>query len=214
TITFPRVKGIFRNAGYREQIATLLALICTESPREVMKLKDKMYYVAVAERCLPQGAPTSPALSNIVSLHMDRRLQGLAESNGWRYTRYADDLSLSFPENKNSPEVGYMLGAIRRIVEDECFEVNTKKTWVSRKGGKQEITGITVNGKAKPRVSRELKRKLRAITHNLKNGKELHEGETIHQIIGYASYVAMVEKELGKQFIKDLTPFLNKPEQK
>ncbi len=210
TITFTRVKGIFRNAGYREQIATILALICTESPREVLKLKDKIYYVAVSERCLPQGAPTSPAISNIVSLNMDKRLQGLAKSNEWRYTRYADDLSLSFAESQKSPEVGYILGAVKRIIEDECFEVNDKKTWVSRKGGKQEITGITVNGKEKPRVSRELKRKLRAITHNLKQGKELHEGESIHQMIGYASYITMVEPKIGKEFIKELTPFLKK----
>lgn len=210
TITFPRVKGIFRNAGYREQIATLLALICTESPREIIKLKDKTYYVAVGERCLPQGAPTSPAISNIISLNMDRRLQGLSKANGWCYTRYADDLSFSFPEGEKSPEVGYILGAVKRIVEDECFEINVKKTWVSRKGGKQAITGIIVNGKNEPRVSRELKRKLRAITHNLKQGKDLHEGETIHQIIGYSSYVAMVEPKIGKNFIKELTPFLNK----
>lgn len=210
TITFPRVKGIFRNAGYREQVATLLALICTESPREMIKIKDKTYYVAVAERCLPQGAPTSPALSNIVSLNMDKRLKGLAKSNGWRYTRYADDMSFSFPEGKTSPEVGYMLGAIKKIVKDECFEINDKKTWVSRKGGKQSITGITVNGKAKPRVSRELKRKLRAITHNLQQGKTLHEGESIQQIIGQASYVAMVEPKIGKKFIKELTTFFKK----
>ncbi|MEK7431980.1 MAG: retron St85 family RNA-directed DNA polymerase [Cyanobacteriota bacterium] len=210
TITFTRVKGVFRNAGYREQIATLLALICTESPRKMIKLKEKTYYVAIGERCLPQGAPTSPALSNIVSLNMDKRLLGLSKSNGWRYTRYADDLSFSFPESKKSPEVGYILGAIKRIAEEECFEINEKKTWVSRKGGKQSITGITVNGKEKPRVSRELKRKLRAITHNLKQGKELHEGESIHQIIGYSSYVAMVEPKIGKKFIKELTPFLKK----
>lgn len=210
TITFPRVKGIFRNAGYREQIATLLALICTEPPRQVLKIKDKTYYVAIAERCLPQGAPTSPALSNIVSLNMDRRLKGLAKANGWRYTRYADDLSFSFPDSKNSPEVGYMLGAIKRIVQEECFEVNTKKTWVSRKGGKQAVTGITVNGKDNPRASRDLKRKIRAIIHNLKQGKPLHEGESIHQIIGYSSYIAMIEPEVGKEFIKELTPFLDK----
>lgn len=210
TITFPRVKGLFRNAGYREQIATLLALICTEAPREIIKLKDKIYYVAVAERCLPQGAPTSPAISNIVALNMDKRLKGLSKSNGWRYTRYADDLSFSFSDNKKNPQVGYILGAIKRIVEDECFEINTKKTWVSRKGGKQAVTGITVNGTNKPRVSRELKRKLRAITHNLKQGKSLHEGESIHQMIGYSSYIAMVEPKIGKEFIKELTPFLKK----
>ncbi|MFN8578536.1 MAG: retron St85 family RNA-directed DNA polymerase [Candidatus Sericytochromatia bacterium] len=209
SITFPRVKGVFRNAGYKEQVATLLALLCTESPREVLKIKDKTYFVAISDRCLPQGAPTSPALSNIVSMNLDKRLRGLSKSNGWRYTRYADDLSFSFPDNKKSAEIGYMLGAIKRIVEEECFKVNIKKTWVSRKGGKQAVTGIIVNGKDKPRASRELKRKIRAIIHNLQKGKTLHDGESIHQIIGFSSYVAMIEPEIGKEFIEKLKPFLS-----
>ncbi|MEZ0371713.1 MAG: retron St85 family RNA-directed DNA polymerase [Candidatus Sericytochromatia bacterium] len=211
TITQPRVKGVFRKAGYREQVATLLALLCTEAPREIQTLKDKTYYVALGERCLPQGAPTSPALSNIVSMSLDRRLQGLCDARGWRYSRYADDLSFSLPDGDSIPQVGYMLGAVKRIVEAEGFELNRKKTWVARKGGKQAVTGLLVNGEGPPRVARELKRRLRATIHNLKQGKGLHEGETIHQVVGYSAYVAMVEPELGKAFLNELYPFVPKP---
>src|SRR5262245_17215383 len=97
TVTLVRVKGIFRKAGYREQVATLLALLCTESPREVVELDGKTYYVSLGPRCLPQGAPTSPALTNTLCLRLDRRLSGLAARLGWRYTRYADDLTFSLP---------------------------------------------------------------------------------------------------------------------
>ena len=55
TVTLPRVKGVFRKAGYREQVATLLALLCTESPREIVEHDGKTYYVALGPRCLPQG---------------------------------------------------------------------------------------------------------------------------------------------------------------
>ncbi|MGK0290471.1 MAG: RNA-directed DNA polymerase, partial [bacterium] len=95
TITLPRVKGVFRKAGYREQIATLLALLCTEAPREIVEHEGKKLFVALDMRCLPQGAPTSPAITNVLCMKMDRRMAGLAKKFGWRYTRYADDLTFS-----------------------------------------------------------------------------------------------------------------------
>ena len=208
TVTFPRVKGIFRKAGYREQISTLLALICTESPRDIVKYQDKTYYVALGPRCLPQGAPTSPALSNTVCMHLDRRLAGLAKKLGWRYTRYADDLTFSLPEtHKDQPKLGLLLGSIGRIVKDEGFEVHGKKTWVARKGSKQSVTGLIVNEDLKPRVPRKLRRQIRAAIHNMKNGKALPEGESIHRLIGYASFIYMVQPELGSKYLNELRPF-------
>lgn len=97
SVSWRRVKGVFRHAGYPEQIATLLALLCTESPRQVVQQDGVTYYVALGDRALPQGAPTSPALTNIVCLNLDRRLTGLAEKLGLRYSRYADDLTFSVP---------------------------------------------------------------------------------------------------------------------
>ena len=79
SISWKRVKGVFRKAGYPEQIATLLALLCTESPRQAVEHQGKSVYVALADRCLPQGAPTSPALTNALCLGLDRRLTGFAQ---------------------------------------------------------------------------------------------------------------------------------------
>ena len=155
TVTFPRVKGVFRKAGYREEVATLLALLCTEAPREVVEYEGKPLYVALGPRCLPQGAATSPALTNTLGLSMDRRLAGLAHKLGWRYTRYADDLTFSLPPpagHKGPPRVGTLLGSIRRVVEAEGFRVHPDKTAVARTGGRQRITGLVVNGAAPPRV--------------------------------------------------------------
>jgi retron-type reverse transcriptase len=205
TVTLRRVKGVFRKAGYREQIATLLALLCTEAPREVVQHQGKEYYVALGPRCLPQGAPTSPALTNTLCLHLDQRVSGLAKKLGWRYTRYADDLTFSLPAgHKGPPNLGKLLGVVRRILEEEGFRINPAKTRVARKGGRQTVTGLVVNGDATPRVPRKVRRELRAVIHNLKNGKPLKDGETVEKLVGYAAYVHMTDPKLGKRYLEAL----------
>jgi hypothetical protein len=205
TVTLPRVRGIFRKAGYRKQIATLLALLCTESPREVVELDGQTYYVALGPRCLPQGAPTSPALTNTLCLRLDRRLSGLAKALGWTYTRYADDLTFSLPRSHTGkPRLGALLGLVRRVVEAEGFQIHPDKTRVARHGGRQQVTGLVVNGEGKPRVPRKVRRQLRAAAHNLRQGKPLKEGETIPRLIGYAAYVYMTDKKLGAELLAAL----------
>lgn len=205
SISWKRVKGVFRKAGYPEQIATLLALLCTESPREIVEQDGKAVYVALADRCLPQGAPTSPALTNALCLRLDRRLTGFAQKAGWRYTRYADDLTFSFPANSQAqPEISRLLGTLKRVLGEEGFELNAKKTRVIRTGDVQEVTGLVVNGEQAPRVSRELKRQMRAAVHNLKQGKALPDGESIQRLRGYAAYIAMTDRELGSKLLAEL----------
>jgi RNA-directed DNA polymerase len=205
TVTIRRAKGIFRKAGYRDQIAMLLSLLCTEAPREIVERDGKTYYVALGPRCLPQGAPTSPALTNTLCLRLDRRLSGLSQQLGWRYTRYADDLTFSLPDgHKDKPNLGKLLGSIGRIASDEGFRVHPDKTRVSRKGGRQKVTGLVVNGEGAPRVPRELKRQIRAAVHNLSRGKGLKEGETLGRISGYAAYIYMTDPVLGGKLLKQL----------
>lgn len=205
TVTLPRVKGVFRKAGYREGVATLLALLCTESPREIVELEGTTYYVALGPRCLPQGAPTSPALTNTLGLRLDRRLNGLAKRLGWRYTRYADDLTFSLPhDHQGPPRVGALLGSVRRIVEGEGFAIHPDKTAVGRTGGRQKITGLVVNGASPPRVPREFRRRLRAAIHNRARGKPSPEGESLSTLVGMAAYVYMTDPALGKKYLEAL----------
>jgi hypothetical protein len=205
TVTLPRVKGIFRKAGYREQVATLLALLCTEAPREVVELDGQTYYVSLGPRCLPQGAPTSPALTNTLCLRLDRRLSGLARRLGYSYTRYADDLTFSLPAgHKGKPRLGALMGLVRRVVEAEGFRLHPDKTRVHRRGGRQQVTGLVVNGGGAPRVPRALRRQLRAAVHNLSQGKPLKEGETVERLAGYAAYVYMTDPKLGAKLLAGL----------
>jgi hypothetical protein len=205
TVTWRRVRGVFRKAGYREQIATLLALLCTEAPREVVEHVGRTYYVSLGPRCLPQGAPTSPALTNALCLRLDQRLSGLARRFGWRYTRYADDLTFSLPaRHAGEPKLGALLGLVQRIVAEEGFQLHPGKTRMARRGGQQSVTGLVVNGSGGPRVPRRLRRQLRAAIHNLQKGKALPESESPARLAGYAAYVHMSNSTLGAEFLEVL----------
>ena len=209
TVTWRRVRGVFRRAGYREQTSTLLALICTEAPREIVQHDGKTYFVSLGDRCLPQGAPTSPAITNALCLRLDRRLTALAKKLGWRYSRYADDMTFSLPnEHKGKPQLGKLLGCVRRVVIAEGFEVKDEKTRVHRNGGRQSVTGLTVNGDGVPRTPRKLRRELRAAIHNFKNGKPLKEGETLPRLMGMAAYVYMTDAKRGKAMLQELSKFI------
>ena len=203
TITFRRIKGLFRHAGYREQIATLLALLCSESPREEVILRGQKYLVALSPRCLPQGAPTSPAITNAICLRLDRRMTGLTSKLGWRYSRYADDLTFSITKAKASEFYGLkkFFHDIHFVVEAEGFVINEEKTRVMRSGGRQKVTGLIVNGTQPPRVPRVLRRRLRAVVHNLGQGKELHEGDFLQHHIGHAAMLYSTNPEEGKRYL-------------
>ncbi len=171
TITFGRVRGVFRGLGYSPAVATVLALLCTEAPRAPVEFEGKRTWAAVGPRALPQGACTSPALSNQVAKKLDRRLLGMSAKHGYTYTRYADDLTFSSAfsagasAGKRSPsDLAMLLARVRHIVREEGFVLHPRKGRVQRAGGRQTVTGIVVNDR--PSVPREEVRRLRAILHH------------------------------------------------
>jgi RNA-directed DNA polymerase len=204
TVTWRRVKGIFRRAGYREHIATLLALVCTEAPREIVEYQGTKYFVSLGARCLPQGAPTSPALTNALCMRLDRRITALAKKLGWRYSRYADDLTFSRVDDASPAP---LIKLVSKIVLTEGFRVKGTKTRIHRHGAQQAVTGLIVNGDAPPRTPRVLRRELRAAIHNLEQGKPLPEGETLARLQGYAAYVSMTDPNRGREFLQRLAKF-------
>ena len=162
SIGFPRVRSVFKRAGYSPAVATILALLCTECPRRVMEYDGVRYSAATGPRGLPQGACTSPGLSNQVARRLDRRLGGLAGKLGITYTRYADDLTFS-GDGELEGRVGYLMARVRHIAQDEGFAVNEAKSRVLRRNAAQVVTGLVVNGR--PGVPRAEVRRLRAILH-------------------------------------------------
>ncbi|MFS8067402.1 MAG: reverse transcriptase family protein [Byssovorax sp.] len=195
TIGFGRARGVFRKLGYSPAVATIFALLCTESPRTPVLFEGERQFVAVGPRALPQGACTSPALSNQVVKKLDRRLAGMAAKHGFTYTRYADDLTFSAPPGKRE-EVAMLLARVRHVVEEEGFAINPKKGRIQRSGRRQSVTGIVVNHK--PSVPREEVRLLRSILHHAKTtGLEAQNRAGIpyfeSHLRGRIAYVHMVD---------------------
>ncbi len=201
SITFPRVKGIFQDLGFSPAVATILGLLCTECPRREVEYNGKKLFVATGPRGLPQGACTSPALSNLLARRLDSRLAGLAKKLGFNYTRYADDLTFS-GDGPAAAKTGYLLARVRHIVEGESLVVNEKKTRVQRPGRRQTVTGIVVN--KRPNVPRKLTKRLRAILHHAKkDGLSAQNREQRDNfepwLDGMIAYVQMVNPEKGKR---------------
>jgi hypothetical protein len=177
----------------------------------LVHFRGQQVYVATGPRVLPQGAPTSPALTNALCMRLDRRLSGLARTLGMRYTRYADDLTFSWrpPEgsdkaNYHAP-VGALLREAREVVTTEGFRLKDDKTRVLRAGDRQKITGLVINGEkgaAPARVPREVLRRLRAALHNREKGLPGKEGETLEQLQGMAAFVYMTDPEKGKALLQ------------
>ncbi len=166
SIGFPRVRKVFERIGYSPAVSTILALLCTECPRKTVILEGTTYHVATGPRGLPQGACTSPGLSNQVARRLDRRLAGLAAKLGLTYTRYADDLTFSGDEALEK-RVGYLMARVRHVAQDEGFTVNESKTRVLRRSTAQMVTGLVVNDR--PGVPRDEVRRLRAILHRARS---------------------------------------------
>lgn len=142
TIHFGRVRGIFMAPPYRlpERVATVLAQICC------------------FDNQLPQGAPTSPIVSNMVCARLDSQLKRLAREMKCTYTRYADDLTFSTTLPKFPYDLAHVTSSVDgykfktdlgnrlvSVLSDNGFEINYEKVRLQHKNHHQEVTGITVN---------------------------------------------------------------------
>jgi RNA-directed DNA polymerase len=138
---------------------------------------------------LPQGAPTSPALSNLVCLRFDARLEGLARSRGAHYTRYADDITFSSIKTRDLHNI---IPLVKKIAEEEGFAINEKKTRVMRYTGRMVVTGLVVNKKVN--LPRERARLIRAMFH------QANEKSNLKTLSGYAGYVHQVRKGAAQKY--------------
>lgn len=180
SIRFEQVRRVFQSLGYPYRVASVLAGLCTADGR------------------LPQGAPTSPALSNLVCRNLDRRLAGLAGHHKFIYTRYADDLVFS----SNNEKLPKLIPFFKQLIREEGFEVNERKISVMRRGQRQVVTGLVVN--EEPNLPRRQRRLLRAALHRARTAG-LHavewpaalSADPVNALHGHLAFFRMVRPEEG-----------------
>lgn len=138
---------------FDRSIANILAGLCA--------MKQKMDDGSV-RFVLPQGAPTSPIITNMICDTLDRRLAGLAKRFGLCYSRYADDITFSSMHNVYQ-ETGDFRKELKRIIEGQGFVMNEAKTRLQKQGSRQEVTGVIVSRKLN--VTQEYVREIRNILY-------------------------------------------------
>ncbi|OQB13599.1 MAG: Reverse transcriptase (RNA-dependent DNA polymerase) [Firmicutes bacterium ADurb.Bin193] len=188
SIKFTMVFRIFAYYGYTKELSFVFAKLCTY------------------EDSLPQGSPASPCISNIVSLRIDKRLSLLAEKYNACYSRYADDITFS-----GNGGIKKLIEITAKILTEEGFSLNTKKTRMQFSHQRQEVTGLIING-GTIRVNKKYKRDLYQICYYCKKfGVDSHlqkikcnKSFYKEHLYGKAYFVNMVEPEEGKKLFKIL----------
>lgn len=159
SVHFGRVRGLFLKPPFNcgPKAAAVLAQLCT------------------VRNGLPQGAPTSPILSNFAAAELDRRLTRLAKSHRLTYSRYADDLSFSCKQDAFPPAIAFHeIGAggkqilhpgaaLAKEIEAAGFAINLSKLRLQTYAMRQAVTGLTVNTRVN--VQRKRIRRVRAMLH-------------------------------------------------
>jgi len=179
SISKDRVIGVFNFLGYPPKVSYFLASLCC------------------LNECVPQGAPTSPTLSNIISYNLDKRILAFSKNFELKYTRYADDLAIS---GKNLPTK--YIDYLRVIVEDEGFKINVSKTQLFTRQSKRILTGVSI-GSGKLKAPKEYKRVLfQELFYIKKFGLNSHISKMkirnpnyIQSLVGKLNYILSIEKD-------------------
>jgi RNA-directed DNA polymerase len=160
------IKDFFPSVS-RDMVEPFLSYFAYQEPQSVVRLLD----LCMTDNGLPQGAPTSPILSNLVLRKFDIAAYQLANLMGAKYTRYADDLTFSLTED-DPFTARKIVGAVRSMLADHGFELNEKpnKLKILRSHQAQQICGITLNS-GRLTISRKQRRRVRAARHAIEEGR-------------------------------------------
>ncbi|MBD3350320.1 MAG: hypothetical protein GF364_02435 [Candidatus Lokiarchaeota archaeon] len=203
SIKFWQIYRIFRSLRYIHEISIVLTYLCTVplAKHITHKGNQKEYFLETSFRFLPQGAPTSPGLSNLVLIEADKELQNLTKSLNMSYTRYADDLTFSV--NDSEFKIRPFIQKVFNIVRKHHFWVNKKKIKILRPYMQQRVTGLVVNKEV--HIPRSYYMRIRGILHKLENyGSEmpLEERKTLKNMVsGMIAYMHSIQPRKAEKMI-------------
>jgi retron-type reverse transcriptase len=175
SLTAEKVFGVFLSLGYNRLIASSLTKICCY------------------KNILPQGAPSSPKLANLICSKLDYRIQGYAGSRGLIYTRYADDLTLSAQSMRKVLKAKDFLTS---IIPTEGLTVNSKKTCISGPRSQKKVTGLVIS-QEKVGVGRLKYKEIRAKIHHIFTGRSVE----VEHVKGWLSFISSVDAKSHKRLL-------------
>lgn len=154
-----QVYRVFRSFGYRPLMAYHFARLCTRLAERSRKYTKRRWHTGPTRiGHLPQGAPTSPLLANLVCSDLDAQLASLAGNYGCTYTRYADDIVFSTHEFCRE-RASRLIAEASRALGDRGFTRNRRKTHVCPPGARKIVTGLLVDHES-PRLNREFREQI------------------------------------------------------
>ena len=204
SIPAARIHALFGTLGYPDAVARTLTALCTNAVPMALAKHGAASWID-AKRLgiphLPQGAPTSPALANLCALHLDLRLDALAQSMSGQYTRYADDLAISGGELLRR-RIASVSALVTQIAVEEGFDINHRKTRSMHRSDRQFLTGVVVN--EKPNVARQNFDRLKAVLTNcVRRGPASQNRDGVRDfqahLSGRITHVASLNRERGKK---------------
>ncbi|MEX6627497.1 reverse transcriptase family protein [Tenacibaculum salmonis] len=211
SVTYKRIKGVFKSLGYSEQLAVVFALLCSEAKiLDISLLGENYFSQKRGERFLPQGSPCSPAITNILCRKMDYRLDGLAKKYGFDYSRYVDDTTFS-GNQAQFKHITAILKYSKKIISEENFNLHPDKLKIMKRNQRQEVTGIVVNEKLN--INKKSLKRFRALLYQIEKegiaGKTWNGGlNVLAEIDGYANYIYQVDKEKGAKYKSQVADIL------
>lgn len=187
SITVKKVYSIFLNIGYTQKVSSVLASLCC------------LY------NHLPQGAPTSPVLSNIYAKDLDKRISSYTIKNKLRYTRYSDDITIS--GDISDDRISSIINFVKMVLRDNDLKMNDSKTKILRANNRQMVTGVVVNSKLS--IQRKIKKNIRQeMYYIMKFGIDSHIARNnitkrnyIGHIKGKINWILSIEKN-NNEFLK------------
>lgn len=217
---------VFHSLGYQPLVSMELARICTRLGKPTLA-RTRPRWRSSGERSviqsyneprlghLPQGAPTSPMLSNLAVREFDRTVEEIARKFEVIYTRYADDLTFStIDQNFNRDRCRSLIGKVSAAMGEHGFSPNVTKTSIQTPGSRKLVLGLLVDGPT-PRLTREFRNKMRQHLHYLSSSTigpsehAKHLGFTAirglkNHVYGLAMFARQVDRPYGEECLEML----------
>lgn len=220
SVTEIAVYRLFRSLGYQRLISLELGRICTRMGHLTnyrrrgrwsvngFRTKIEMYQTSRMGH-LPQGAPTSPMLANLAVRPFDEAVQKIADMNGFIFTRYADDITLSSRDRDlNRARCAAVIGEVYKTMAEFGLSPNLTKTRVATPGARKIVLGLLVNG-TEPRLPRDFRAKMRQhiyfltkpnaiISHHAEDKGFVSITGMKHHLYGLAMFARQIEPAYGE----------------